>query len=65
MPERGQLSLVGAPLISDPRRGALPGVSLETPRLTLLPCCAEHLIALIDQPPLHIGTVVDPDDGPV
>jgi len=31
----------------------------------LLPCSAEHLIALIDQPPLHIGTVVDPDDGPV
>jgi ribosomal-protein-alanine N-acetyltransferase len=45
-----QLGLVGAPLISDSDRAPLPGVSLETPRLLLLPCSPEHLLVLIDQP---------------
>jgi [ribosomal protein S5]-alanine N-acetyltransferase len=50
--ERRQLDLVGAPLTAAPGRGPLPGMSVETPRLTLLPCCAEHLLALIDRPHL-------------
>ena len=39
-------------------------MSLDTPRLTLLPCLPEHLLALIDQPE-HFGRLVGvpPADG--
>ena len=39
-------------------------MSLDTPRLTLLPCSPEHLVALIDQPELFGRLVgLPPSDG--